>query len=211
MFKATLLLLPYPALAFHASSSLYPSRASPSILRRYATTEETTGQLFELKARSLSALIRDRVNLKPLEAYQERMFPISVDKAAAKAKAAELTRQVQAIEQAILEKISEEDPYPELGQGSLARLKANLPGSRVILSGAAGSLAALIYGKAQRCTGTGATNNVGLKHPNVLCTGENDKGKLNAQMSGRFSGAGCWHEHTQVGGKAYDEGLPGIM
>ena len=196
----------------------------------------------ELTGSSFEDLDGERRNAKALERTLERAFPFAVDKAAVQGQAAAATQRVAALEQALLQKLSAENPFPDLGQGSLARRELDLPGkrpaapsftgvnllpctfrhtranktqpqvvpftpffflfftvSRVLVTGAAGTLASLVYGKLQRATGGGATNLVGLKHPNALATSDKDPRAMNGLLGRRFRGAGCWHEVSAYG------------
>ena len=106
--------------------------------------------------------MREHVNTKTLELSLEKM-KYHLDKARIREQQEELTKKVDTLEAALLMKLSTEDPCPTLGKGSLARRHLKLPASRVLVTGSAGVLAGLIYGKLQRATGTGAANPVGLK------------------------------------------------
>eukprot|EP00613_Pedinella_sp_CCMP2098_P074548 CAMPEP_0171909382 /NCGR_PEP_ID=MMETSP0993-20121228/8734_1 /TAXON_ID=483369 /ORGANISM="non described non described, Strain CCMP2098" /LENGTH=490 /DNA_ID=CAMNT_0012542365 /DNA_START=12 /DNA_END=1484 /DNA_ORIENTATION=- len=177
---------------------------------RFSTTN--TGDV-ALSSRSIAFLKREKINTKSMELMFERKLSSTVDKKGVKAQQEECTRRLERIESTLLKKLSDENPFAEtkLGKGSLARRELGLSPSRVLVSGAAGVLAGLIYGKLQRVTGTGATNNAGLKHPNALCTSGKDKDALNAIMAGRFMGGGCWHEVTELPDSAWDLGLQGLM
>jgi hypothetical protein len=165
-----------------------------------------------LSERSLDYLKRTHRNVKSMTLMTEKQLIMQPDSEEIMDRAEALAAETAEIELALLAKLSLEDPLPQLGQGSLARRELDLPPSRVMVTGGGGVLAGLIFGKLQRATGTGAINNVGLKHPNVLATNSDDVGTLNRILMGRFKGAGCWNEKTEVQSTAaWDDGIGGVM
>ena len=194
------------ALGPHCYGAIGKSAANR--VRAHATSDEFGG----LSERSLDFLLRTYRNVKSMAIMTEKSLIMSPTSEEIMDRAEALAVETSELERALLRKLSTENPTPEMGQGSLARRELGLPPSRVMVTGGGGVLAGLVFGKIQRATGTGATNNVGLKHPNVLAYNTQDAMDMNRILMGRFAGAGCWNEKTEVQTtSAWDNGLDGVM
>jgi len=121
----------------------------------------------------------------------------------------DLEVEVRELEEALLAVLSKMPASTTHGKGTIGRGEVGLPASRVMVVGS-GVLASLIYGKIQRVSGTGATQNFGLKHPNIFIAPERYP-RVNGMLNSRFGGAGCWNEVTEVGWTStWDDGFAGL-